>query len=98
MPNCTVCGEPMQPGEEMFKFHGSLGPCPKPPLPRPARVIVEYVHRDAGEDYWIDVVIDRAVTKSVGPFGSAVERQRAQDDFLDMIRSTGGEDLPTTVQ
>lgn len=32
--NCTLCGEPMQPGEEMFKFHGSLGPCPKPPLPK----------------------------------------------------------------
>jgi hypothetical protein len=31
---CTLCGEPMMPGEEMFKFHGSLGPCPKPPLPR----------------------------------------------------------------
>ena len=31
---CSVCGEPMQPGEEMFKIHGSLGPCPKPPLPK----------------------------------------------------------------
>lgn len=32
---CNICGEPMQPGEEMFKFHGSMGPCPKPPLPQP---------------------------------------------------------------
>ncbi|MCK5013190.1 MAG: hypothetical protein KAS66_05180 [Candidatus Omnitrophica bacterium] len=24
----------MQPGELMFKIHGSLGPCPKPPLPK----------------------------------------------------------------
>lgn len=31
---CTVCGEPMAPEESMFKFHGSLGPCPKPPLKR----------------------------------------------------------------
>lgn len=31
-PKCTVCGEPMPPGEEMFKFHGYSGPCPKPPL------------------------------------------------------------------
>jgi hypothetical protein len=31
---CAVCGEPMAPEESMFKFHGSLGPCPKPPLPR----------------------------------------------------------------
>lgn len=29
---CEVCGEPMPPGETMFKFHGYSGPCPKPPL------------------------------------------------------------------
>jgi hypothetical protein len=28
---CAVCGEPMPPGEEIFKFHGYSGPCPKPP-------------------------------------------------------------------
>ena len=30
---CELCGEPMPPGEEMFKFHGYSGPCPKEPLP-----------------------------------------------------------------
>ena len=34
MPNCELCGEPMPPGEEMFKFHGYSGGCPKPPLPK----------------------------------------------------------------
>lgn len=29
---CTLCGEPMPAGEQMFKFHGYSGPCPKPPL------------------------------------------------------------------
>ena len=29
---CRLCGEPMPPGEEMFKYHGYSGPCPKPPL------------------------------------------------------------------
>ena len=29
---CALCGEPMPPGEEMFKYHGYSGPCPKPPL------------------------------------------------------------------
>jgi hypothetical protein len=28
---CEICGEPMPPGEEMFKFHGYSAPCPKPP-------------------------------------------------------------------
>lgn len=31
---CEVCGEPTPEGEEMFRFHGYSGPCPKPPLPR----------------------------------------------------------------
>lgn len=30
---CELCGEPMPPGEEMFKYHGYSGPCPKPPKP-----------------------------------------------------------------
>jgi len=28
---CELCGEQMPPGEEMFKYHGYSGPCPKPP-------------------------------------------------------------------
>jgi len=35
MSKCELCGEPMPAGEEMFKFHGYSGDCPKPPLPRP---------------------------------------------------------------
>lgn len=34
--NCNLCGEPMPEGEEMFKFHGYSGPCPKPYLKRAA--------------------------------------------------------------
>ena len=33
-PKCQVCGEPMPAGEEMFKYHGYSGPCPKLLLPR----------------------------------------------------------------
>jgi hypothetical protein len=28
---CQLCGEPMPTGEEMFKYHGYSGNCPKPP-------------------------------------------------------------------
>ena len=38
---CELCGEPMPPGEEMFKFHGYSGPCPKPPLPRAEPTVAE---------------------------------------------------------
>jgi type IV secretory pathway VirB10-like protein len=34
LPKCELCGEPMPKGEEMFKYHGYSGPCPKPPLPQ----------------------------------------------------------------
>lgn len=30
-PKCELCGEPMPAGEEMFKYHGYSGNCPKPP-------------------------------------------------------------------
>lgn len=32
---CSLCGEPMPEGEQMFNYHGFSGPCPKPPLPKP---------------------------------------------------------------
>lgn len=28
--HCDLCGEPMPAGEEMFRYHGYSGPCPKP--------------------------------------------------------------------
>ncbi len=31
---CAICGEPMPEAEQMFKYHGYSGPCPKPPLSR----------------------------------------------------------------
>jgi hypothetical protein len=31
---CELCGEPMPPGEEVFRYHGYSGPCPKPPAPK----------------------------------------------------------------
>ena len=31
---CQLCGEPMPDGEQMFKYHGYSGPCPKPPKPK----------------------------------------------------------------
>lgn len=39
-PRCSICGEPMPPGEEMFKMHGYSGhgysgDCPRPPLKYP---------------------------------------------------------------
>lgn len=30
---CELFGEPMPAGEEMFKYHGYSGPCPKPRKP-----------------------------------------------------------------
>jgi len=40
---CNICGDPMPPGEEVFKHHGYSGPCPKPPLllPHQRRVVQE---------------------------------------------------------
>lgn len=42
-PKCTVCGETMPEGEEMFMFHGYSGPCPKAPLPKLPNVVADIV-------------------------------------------------------
>jgi hypothetical protein len=39
-PKCELCGEPMPEGEEMFKYHGYSGPCPKPMLHDTSKITV----------------------------------------------------------
>ena len=43
---CEICGEPMPAGEEMFKFHGYSGDCPKPPLSRPMKPTYEQLEAE----------------------------------------------------
>jgi len=50
MITCSLCGEPMPAGEEMFKYHGYSGPCPKPAL-RPSR-------EPAGGDAVIEIELE----------------------------------------
>lgn len=51
---CKICGEPMPEGEEMFKFHGYSGDCPKPPLQRIHAKQIEMGHGkvDVGRIDW----------------------------------------------
>jgi hypothetical protein len=91
---CGVCGEPMQPAESMFKYHGSLGPCPKPPLPRERKAMIGYTFRDEGGKFWIDIEADRSHVTSID-FDTASERDRAYDDLLAMMRSMGAQDMPS---
>lgn len=46
---CEVCGEPMPKGEEIFKFHGYSGPCPKPPLPTKSKQLFVRVPNSDGQ-------------------------------------------------
>lgn len=62
---CTVCGEPMAPEEQMFKFHGSLGSCPKPPLPRQDSARVAFRNRVASL-FNIDGFVIRAAMRETG--------------------------------
>lgn len=95
---CELCGEPMPAGEDMFKYHGYSGPCPKPPLQK-TQVVAEYIFRDTRDgEFWIDVKIDRQHYWSLGPYASEVERQRAHDDLVAMTRQLGAKDFPTLPQ
>ena len=94
-PTCTICGHPMGPHEQMFRFHGSDGgKCPEPPVfKKSTACVAEYVFRDMHNgEFWLDVVVDRKPHGSVGPFKSETERQRAHDDLTSMLRSMGAVD------
>lgn len=58
MSNCVICGEPMPAGEEMFRYHGYSGSCPKPPLPRDdgAEAVKAIFKRATGVDVSLRVV------------------------------------------
>jgi hypothetical protein len=62
---CTLCGEPMPKGEEMFQYHGYSGPCPKPPLPKPAAPLTG------------DAAALHAITRGVAPHRSLSPDERA---------------------
>jgi len=57
---CEICGEPMPPGEEMFKFHGYSGDCPKTPL-EGQKTLEQYL-RDAAAAGAIDHSIRCRIT------------------------------------
>jgi hypothetical protein len=42
----------MPPGEEVFKFHGYSGPCPKPPLPK-QETELDRMRKDAARYSWL---------------------------------------------
>lgn len=50
MADCEICGEPLPPGEEMFRYHGYSGKCPAPekrewherPFKETGRIIAEH--------------------------------------------------------
>ena len=100
MSNCSICGEPMGPHEQMFKFHGSDGnDCPKPPLTKRTLVVAEYTLTESREGtFWINVTQDRKFTDKIGPFATETECKRAYDDLLAMTRSLGAVDLPSQPQ
>jgi hypothetical protein len=98
MGKCELCGEPLPAGEEMFKYHGYSGDCPKPPIQK-TEVMVEYIFRDMRDgEFWIDVTMNREPYMQIGPFETAAERQRAHDDLMAMTRSLGAKDLPNIAQ
>lgn len=51
-PLCELCGEPMPKGEEMFKFHGYSGPCPKPPIVKAASSVGEKMDMNMAFEDW----------------------------------------------
>ena len=94
---CELCGEPMPEGEEMFKFHGYSGPCPKPPLPKPNKktgraiepvgevVIAIETQNDVAMIRWTGAYRPAAGDKIYGP--DAGDRTKALEAQIDALRN-----------
>lgn len=82
MANCTVCGEPMPPGEEMFKFHGYSGDCPKPPLPKPEKIDIRELLRHSPSGYTLE---DAGAAKDPSTVCINFDTPENAQKFLDWI-------------
>jgi hypothetical protein len=82
---CEICGEPMPAGEEVFKFHGYSGPCPKPPLPRPETELERLKKIEARYDWLMSKVITRGETclALYEEFGGAPIKGETMRQFVD---------------
>lgn len=69
---CGICGEPMAPNEQMFKYHGFSGPCPKPPLSKPGNL-------ERPAEWWIERA-DLEGDLPVGVAGGAVPVSDLSDE------------------
>jgi hypothetical protein len=69
MSKCELCGEPMPEGEEMFKFHGYSGDCPKPRLPQDNGIeaVKRLFKKSTGVD--VDVRVDNGEFIVIDPKG-----------------------------
>jgi hypothetical protein len=85
MSNCTICGEEMPQGEEMFKFHGYSGPCPKPPLPKPETELDRLRKNAARYEWLVGKVFTRGETclALYEEFGGAPFKGETVRQFMD---------------
>lgn len=78
---CTICGEPMPDGEQMFKFHGYSGDCPKPPLPKPPSVEADLLAALKLARAYLDVSLGSPSWKGENPYpviDAAIARAEAK--------------------
>lgn len=91
---CEICGEPLPPGEEMFKFHGFTTDCPKPPKEKiTSRVVVEYFMLQRVDGWWVVTHVDKRPHDDIGPFDDKEECERCYNDLLESVRQLGAKDV-----
>lgn len=85
---CGICGEPMPEGEQMFKYHGYSGNCPKPPLPRPPtdKEMLDWLQSRASEGVVsMAFEIDGGVHVTFDPLGGEQQAAREVETVRDGI-------------
>lgn len=72
---------------------------PRAPQPRnlDESAVIEFRHSEDHERFYLVLTADGVTVRRI-PFSSAEERQRAQNDMLNMLRSVGATDAPNMTQ
>lgn len=75
-PKCELCGDSMPAGEEMFKYHGYSGPCPRPLLPKSDTSFTEAHEHNVGSVSEPHYVVDSKHVERIEGRLKAVQEER----------------------
>lgn len=92
MNRCELCGEVLPATEQMFKYHGYSGPCPKPPLSKPEPIDVPSMMRKAGFEGGVAQGVSSQQARIMELEAELEVRKKAWEELVEWVNSTWVQD------